>query len=546
MNHTMQMEDLRLAAEAALRLEKLDRETKWRSDPFSWFVDCASLIDPLAQGEKIAPFPDFPYLKSLISEIHDHNAVILWKSRRMIASWSAIAYAVWMCIHFKHVRCYLISRKEGATDAEGSRELVWRAQFIATHLRNTQAPKLFATKLHLDFLETGSSITGISCEPNAMRQVSANLVVADEFAFWDHPREAYAALKPTLEARGKFIGISSSAEGFFKDVVTDAVEMEVGGGEQRGGITSVPGRGVCIPKGGDSRFLNANTPDIPGFCAWTNPINKFRIVAMHYTADPRKREPAWKAREQEGMPLSLWLQEYEMQFGIRSGMPVYIHEWRPSTMLIDGIKTERQRPILVSLDFGYHNPALVVGQLRYGLQLCILRAFQGKQLRFEDFMHQALGNLRSWFPGRTPENPDDMLWCCDAAGDQEHSTGEAEVRILRRVFGLRPKFKKVLIPPTIDIVRGYMSRTYRGEPCFLVDNNPSTALLIEGFNGGYAYPEGEVHEQTTPDKDNTYDHLQDCVRYMAVNFGGARATINRSALDSAAVSDILVTPTYVR
>jgi hypothetical protein len=55
-----------------------------------------------------------------------------------------------------------------------------------------------------------------------------------------------------------------------------------------------------------------------------------------------------------------------------------------------------------------------------------------------------------------------------------------------------------------------MSRTYRGESCFLVDDNPTNSLLIDGLNGGYAYPQGEITEATTPVKDNFHDHLQDC------------------------------------
>ncbi len=555
-NFDPQNEDLALAAAAALELERREREERWKTDPFSWFVDCATLIDPLASGEKVAPFPNFPYLKEMIGEIDSNNAVILWKSRRMIASWTAIAYAVRMCMLFKHIRCYFISRVEGDTDGEGSRELVWRARFVAEHIRNAQVPRINASKLHIEFLDTGSTITGVSCAPNVMRQVSANLVVADEFAFWDHPRDSYAALKPTLEARGKFIGISSAAEGFFKEVVQDLTEAAEGG-EMRGGIISVPGKGVVIndsqrpdyEEGTESashKLLNINANKVPGFAAWTNPINKFRIVAIHYTADPRKRTKEWKDREQEGMPYSLWLREYEMSFSLLSGMPVYMHEWQPSAMLVNGIKTERNRPIIVGLDFGYHNPAMVVAQFKHGLQLCVLRCFQGRQLRFEDFMHQALANLRSWFPSRHIDNPDDMLWCCDCSGDQEHSTGQPEVHILRRQFGIRPKFKKMLIPPTIDVVRGYMSRSYRGEPCFLVDNNPTNQLLIDGLNGGYAYPEGEVNELTRPEKDNTHDHLQDCLRYIAVNFGGHKAIVNHDALSRMASADILHMPTYVR
>ena len=472
----------------------------------------------------------------------------------MIASWTAIAWAVRLCCLYPNMRCFMIAKKEGDSDGEGVRELVWRSKWIVENMRGGVKPVIIGGKLHVEFPETGSTITGVSSDPNVMRQVAANFVLGDEFAFWDKPRDSYASLKPTLEARGKFVGLSSSAEGFFKQIVRD--EIEEGGGPSRGGILSIPGRGVILrPQGTIHVEENApaliksaapiQTDAIPGFAAWTNPINKFRIIAMHYTADPRKRSPEWKAREQEGVPLSIWLREYEMQFDVASGRPVYLHEWRPQTMLVPGLKTERTRPIIVGLDFGYHHPAMVAAQMRYGQQFCVLRTLQGKQVRFEDFMAEVLSSLKEWFPNRHISDPSDFIWCCDASGEQEHATGAPEIKILRRVYGLRPKYKKVKIPPTIDIVRGFMSRTYRGEPCFLIDDNSTNTLVIDGLNGGYAYPPNEVNELTVPVKDNIHDHVQDILRYIAVNFGGApQREQNRAAFSAISKVDIIERPTY--
>lgn len=539
---------------AALELNRRDREERWQKDPWSWICDRVQLLDPLNQENQVAPFPQYEYLKELFTEINTSNTLIIWKSRRMIGSWSALTYAVWLASLFKNQRIFLLSRKEGESDAEGARELVWRSKWIIGNLQNGPKPDIEAGKLIITFKETGSTITGMSSEPNAMRSVSANLVIADEFAFYERPKDTYAALKPTLESRGRFIGISSSAEGFFKQIVKD--EVDVGEPSREDSITPIVGRGIVLtnPKervyDEDEGFGVENGPSqikqktIQGFAAWTNKRNRFRIVAIHYTADPRKRTEAWKARESEGVPLSIWLREYEMMFNIQAGLPVYVHDWRPQAMLQEGIKTERTRPILCSLDFGYHNPALLVGQMRYGLQLCALRAFQGRQMRFEDFMAAALSQLKSWFPQRDPTNPNDVLWCCDAAGDAEHSTGAPEVKILRRTFNIKPKFKKMRIPPTIDIVRGYMARTYRGEPCFLVDNNPSMHLFLDALNGGYAYPEGEVNEETVPDKDNIHDHLMDDLRYMATNFGTPVARGSRAQLNDISKSDMFKPVTY--
>lgn len=49
------------------------------------------------------------------------------------------------------------------------------------------------------------------------------------------------------------------------------------------------------------------------------------------------------------------------------------------------------------------------------------------------------------------------------------------------------------------------------EPNFLV--HPRCKVLIEGYRGGYAREDGE----DKPKKDDYYDHLQDCARYLIVH-----------------------------
>ena len=60
----------------------------------------------------------------------------------------------------------------------------------------------------------------------------------------------------------------------------------------------------------------------PGLTAWTNPGNGFRILKLHYSADPAKRAPEWKQRAMQGMPTRGWLREYELSFEAPLGQAV--------------------------------------------------------------------------------------------------------------------------------------------------------------------------------------------------------------------------------
>jgi len=54
-----------------------------------------------------------------------------------------------------------------------------------------------------------------------------------------------------------------------------------------------------------------------------NDHNKFCVVELHYTADPHKRNDAWKAEAKAGMRQADWDREYEMSFTAVSGDLVF-------------------------------------------------------------------------------------------------------------------------------------------------------------------------------------------------------------------------------
>lgn len=63
---------------------------------------------------------------------------------------------------------------------------------------------------------------------------------------------------------------------------------------------------------------------VEGVNVFRNPRNKFVVMEVHYTADPRKRSLAWKQREQIGVSPSDWAREYELSWVVRAGRLVYV------------------------------------------------------------------------------------------------------------------------------------------------------------------------------------------------------------------------------
>jgi hypothetical protein len=60
----------------------------------------------------------------------------------------------------------------------------------------------------------------------------------------------------------------------------------------------------------------------PGITEWRNERNSFFVLRLHYTADPGKRSPQWKAKTSEGLTSRAWQREYEISWTSPEGEPV--------------------------------------------------------------------------------------------------------------------------------------------------------------------------------------------------------------------------------
>jgi hypothetical protein len=63
--------------------------------------------------------------------------------------------------------------------------------------------------LELNF-ENGSSIESMASRENAARGITASMIIADEWAFFNDPAEAWTAIYPATEVGGQIIGISTA------------------------------------------------------------------------------------------------------------------------------------------------------------------------------------------------------------------------------------------------------------------------------------------------------------------------------------------------
>lgn len=212
---------LRYRAKARLLLLKKQQEEKYRLDPWPFLVEQVLTEDPHDPSGKIKPFPPEPYLKRIVEVWLQEKKLVLPKSRRMLISWLFICLHVWLLLFHKHEHIYFAARKEGRDESQGSLELVKRAKFVINNLRSFKPPITEQKRGRIYCPSTQSEIVAVAEGANQLRQLAATAIFADELAFWEKAQETYAAAMPTIEASGRFTGVSSAHPGFFERLCYD-------------------------------------------------------------------------------------------------------------------------------------------------------------------------------------------------------------------------------------------------------------------------------------------------------------------------------------
>lgn len=219
----LKLQELRYQAKAARLLEKKKQFSKYKAHPWPFLCEQVLTEDPHDPSGKIKPFPAIPYLERITNIWLVEKRLLVPKSRRMLVSWLFISLYVWLLLFHDHEHIYFAARKEGRNESQGSLELVKRAKFVINNLRTFVPPRTIQKRGHISCPSTSSEIEAVAEGSNQLRQLAATAIFADEFGFWEKARETYAAALPTIEASGRFTGVSSAHPGFFHDLCYDKV-----------------------------------------------------------------------------------------------------------------------------------------------------------------------------------------------------------------------------------------------------------------------------------------------------------------------------------
>lgn len=433
------------------------------------------------------------------------------KSRRMTASWTFIALALWDVIFHKGRSWALCSKKE-----EDSKELVARAEFILNHIPEEMIPKQLLPKLKhgqmqssppvMEFQEIYSKIQGFPSGANQLRQRGFSGILEDECCFWENAEDAYASAKPTVDGGGRMVMISSRATedgGFFKKIVFDQLDAP------------------------DLRF-----PEIPpvkskspmeGVEVWINPKNKFCVIDLHYSANPAKRGEEFRQALKDTLPIRKYRMEYEKSWETYDGKPVYedfnerIHIARAKP------KPQLGLPLLLGWDSSGLTPAVVVGQLQED-RLFIFREIIGAGMGAVRFVPHVAQQLKLHFPQITDLEAQTVSFFDPAGFKRNEITEQTYVQEMMKGGFRQVRPGAMTWNKRVESVVRFLVGLSKGQPKIQVCEQ-DCPTLVAGFKGGFRYPDSISSAE--PDKvkavKDGHSHPHDALQYLCSGLESFRA-----------------------
>jgi hypothetical protein len=177
----------------------------------AYFIDSYGLIDDaqgLGDGSGVMPFRLWDCQVGLMWSLMTTRLALILKARQLGISWLVCGYALWLCLFSPGKLVLLFS--QGELEAV---ELLRRIRTLSERLPDWLKDRLPTaerdTTTELGW-SNGSMVRSLPATKKAGRSFTASLVIVDEAAFALYADALYAALKPTIDAGGQLIVLSTA------------------------------------------------------------------------------------------------------------------------------------------------------------------------------------------------------------------------------------------------------------------------------------------------------------------------------------------------
>lgn len=173
-------------------------------------------------------FPMKDYFTPIINTWLSEPLMLVCKSRDMMATWLFLILYTWDTIFHGGRENFVQSETAAKTY-----DLISRANFVIKSqpkwLRDVHPVSFQKGEANSGLIKVeglNSELKGLPQGADQIRQYHPSGVFTDETAFHKDAGEVFAAVKPAIQAGGRYTGVSSAYPGWFQLAVQDKLEMD--------------------------------------------------------------------------------------------------------------------------------------------------------------------------------------------------------------------------------------------------------------------------------------------------------------------------------
>lgn len=505
------------------------------------------------------PFPCKAVDRIVCRAWMDYDLLFMEKARQLRMTWRISALCLHDVMHFKGRRYFFRSQKQEFADA-----VLDRARGIYDELQNDGYPYLprvkttgdkSGTKSKLEFPDMHSVIQAVPQGSEVVVSYTASGIFDDEIALQDQAQRGFEQAYPTIKGGGKYCAVGTPNGKVFNYMKMYAIDENTGRPRGRHEIDSTKVKDELftppsyrdkehIRRWKEEQLLALSDDEFAAvpfevLCAFAPGIKYWRtcdgvdVLSVHYSSDPDCSPDTeigrkWIENERRGISESGWQQQYEISYDTFEGRPVIMNFSRNRQVFVRGFDLEPKTPIRLSIDFGTRVSCCLMAQLVQveGFTSMQLRFFEEIFLEFtqtHELAQTIVEMMKLRYRGYWMRRGERVKVYCDPAGYQSRETtadanANTSIQILRNYGIPTPTAKKFGVPDSTRLAEATFALMYpNGEPAILVHER--CERLIKALESGWRFPLNQKPGGKVgyPEKDNYYEHIGDCVRYMIGN-----------------------------
>ena len=419
------------------------------------------------------PFIPYEYQESAIVEINKDietgTSLLTEKTRDMGVTWYTLGTFLYRWL-FKNENFLLGSKTESAVDTIGDISTHFeRLRYMLSKLPDWMIIELGYSRKNSGYMkifkDNGASLVGESMNSNFSRQGRYKAILLDEFAF--------------VEGAGRIWRATGDAA-----------------------PCKLP---VSTPNGRNNFF------------AQLRHSGQIKVSTLHWRLHPLKT-PAWYEKQKENRGAKDIAQELDINYTISAGDPFYVGFSR--ALHLRRMKINRDRPLILGWDYGFRHPNCVITQVSVEGILIVVDNIFGENQTIDEFGEYVIGYMNQKWDGYN--------WKGDGYGDPAGKQSSDKSRRSSEEILNSMGFKVKSIPSNASsssyaarkaIIEKKLRTLIGGIPSLVVNDIEGTQIMVEGFEGGYRYPDankyGGVAEK--PIDDGWFEHPFNAFEYVVIN-----------------------------